>query len=281
MNANLYKQAKEQEGAEDHNVGKLRYKLKEIVDDIAEAKRSKLENLHLHYETTARLDKLETDVQTEGRRQNMFVLEIEEITKRLESQAERLRKAEVLFYDEDEAREVLEDKEAILEQEIDELESQVKTMKRTLEVNGIRILDGERRIQVCKNEIERLREKADADEKRGAEMDETIAAHGKSLDELEEREGAAGERESMNENKVHFLIGQVKEFEIRADTAERLNAVANNLLAETEAGIASWAQKTADMEDTMDNMNGLADDPSYVLSKRSKQQARRGSSLRE
>lgn len=92
-------------------------------------------------------------------------------------------------------------------------------------------------------------------------------SHGKRLEELEESEGAAGEKEALNEEKVEFLTVQLKETEVRADAAERMNAVLTNTMAETEAEIASWAKKTADMEELMINMDNIADDPNYDVSK--------------
>merc|ERR1712168_108154 len=58
-----------------------------------------------------------------------------------------------------------------------------------------------------------------------------------------------------------------KETEVRADAAERMNAVLTNTMAETEAEIASWAKKTADMEELMINMDNIADDTNYDVSK--------------
>merc|ERR1711962_1936831 len=95
-----------------------------------------------------------------------------------------------------------------------------------------------------------------------------MGSHGKRLEELEESEGAAGERESLNEEKVDFLTAQLKETEVRADAAERMNAVYTNTMVETENEISGWAKKTADMEALMLEMDNLADDPNYNLKNR-------------
>ena len=55
---------------------------------------------------------------------------------------------------------------------------------------------------------------------------------------------------------------------MRADAAERMNAVYSNTMMETENEIAGWAKKTADMEELMLKMDNLADDPSYNLKNR-------------
>merc|ERR1712035_34810 len=111
------------------------------------------------------------------------------------------------------------------------------------------------------------REKAESYEARVAVLEEMIEKHGKKLEELEESEGAAGEREALNEEKVDFLTGQLKETEVRADAAERMNAVLNNTMAETKAEIEGWTAKIQEMEDLMVSMDNLADDPNYDVSK--------------
>merc|ERR1719233_283567 len=130
------------------------------------------------------------------------------------------------------------------------------------------MVEGDRKINVCNNEISKLREKAEKSEARVSQLEETIEGHGKRLEELEETEGAAGEREALNEEKVDFLERQLKETETRADAAERMHAVLSNVIVEMETEIASWAQKTVDMEATMVEMDNLADDPNYDLSKK-------------
>merc|ERR1719228_2313833 len=141
-------------------------------------------------------------------------------------------------------------------------------MRRTLELNTVRVSDGERKVKVCENDIAKNKEKAEQYEARVAALEEMIEKHGKRLEELEESEGAAGERESLNEEKVDFLTAQLKETEVRADAAERMNAVYTNTMVETENEISGWAKKTADMEALMLEMDNLADDPNYNLKNR-------------
>jgi len=150
---------------------------------------------------------------------------------------------------------------------VEELESSVKDMARTLELNTVRASDGERKVKVCENDIAKNREKAEGYEARVAALEEAIQNHGKRLEELEESEGAAGEKEALNEEKVDFLTVQLKETEVRADAAERMNAVLTNTMVETETEIASWTKKIADMEELMVKMDDLADDPNYDVSK--------------
>jgi len=252
----------------DDRLGKLREKLKEIVDHIEEADQCKVDSHHAHVEAMGRYEKLEVDHQSEKRRKQLLSYEVEDVEDRLEVSQDKLRKTEKSYEEEDEAREVLEAKEAATESRIEKLESKVKNMKRTVELNEATLVDGERKIQVYKNDFIKLQEKAEAGETRIGVLEWTITNHGKQLDKLEEREGAAGEREALHEDKIHFLVGQVKELELRADAAERANAVGNSILLETKAEIASWAKKIHDMEVTMVKMDDLADDPAYDLSKR-------------
>merc|ERR1711872_552717 len=165
------------------------------------------------------------------------------------------------------AREEMEAKEQEADERVEELETSVKDMQRTLELNTVRNSDGERKVKVCENDISKNREKAEGYEARVAALEEAIENHGKRLEELGESEGAAGEREALNEEKVDFLTAQLKETEVRADAAERMNAVYTNTMVETETEIGGWVKKTQDMEDLMVLMDNLADDPNYDLSK--------------
>merc|ERR1712013_217083 len=143
------------------------------------------------------------------------------------------------------SREELESKEQEGDERTEELESNLKDMKRTVEMNLLKVVEGDRKNNVCNNEIAKLREKAEKNEAIVTTLEEQIEGFGKRLEELEELEGAAGEREDLNEEKVTFLEGQLKETEI-----------------------AGWTQKIVDMEHTMVEMDNLADDPNYDLSKK-------------
>merc|ERR1712013_252262 len=136
------------------------------------------------------------------------------------------------------------------------------------EMNLLKVVEGDRKNNVCNNEIAKLREKAEKNEAIVTTLEEQIEGFGKRLEELEELEGAAGEREDLNEEKVTFLEGQLKETETRADAAERMHAVLSNVIVEMETEIAGWTQKIVDMEHTMVEMDNLADDPNYDLSKK-------------
>merc|ERR1712215_346047 len=236
----------------EERLGKLRGKLKEITEHIDEADATKTDAVHANIEAMARLEKLETELQSASRRTLMVKKDLADITARGEVSDGKLSKVTV-------ESEEIESKEAEAEENIDNLESSLKDMRRSLEINTVRVTDAERKVKVCENDIAKNREKAEGYEARVAAQEGVIESHGKRLEELEESEGAAGEKEALNEEKVEFLTVQLKETEVRADAAERMNAVLTNTMAETEAEIASWAKKTADMEELMINMDNIAD----------------------
>merc|ERR1712180_431537 len=113
-------------------------------------------------------------------------------------------------------------------------------------------------------EIEKLRTKAEISEARVKVLEEKIESVGKSLSELEEREGAAGEKESLNEEKMAFLERELKDTTVRAEAAERMNAVLKNTSIETEQEIQKWVNRREDMVKQMMVMDDVADDPSYL-----------------
>merc|ERR1712180_558982 len=113
-------------------------------------------------------------------------------------------------------------------------------------------------------EIEKLRTKAEISEARVKVLEEKIESVGKSLSELEEREGAAGEKESLNEEKMAFLERELKDTTVRAEAAERMNAVLKNTSLETEQEIQKWVNRREEMVKQMMVMDDVADDPSYL-----------------
>merc|ERR1712013_788110 len=113
-------------------------------------------------------------------------------------------------------------------------------------------------------EIEKLRHKAETSEARVKVLEENIDTAGKNLSEIEEREGAAGEKESLSEEKTAFLERELKDTTVRAEAAERMNAVLKNTNLETEQEIGKWAKRRTDMTSSMSVMDDVADDPAYL-----------------
>lgn len=247
-------------------MGKLRAKLKEITEHIDEAEAAKTDASHANIEAIARLEKHDTELQSAQRRVKLVQKDLTDVTERLKGQEKKLKSTTKQSEEIEETREELETKEAEGDEHVEELETQLKEMRRTVELNALRVVDGERKIQVCTNEIAKTQDKATKNEGRVANLEELIQTHGKNLEELEDREGEAGDRESLNEEKHNFLTGQLKETETRAEAAERMHAVSTNLVVETENEIAVLVKKTQDMEDLMLVMDDIADDPNYDIS---------------
>merc|ERR1712136_592004 len=143
-------------------------------------------------------------------------------------------------------------------------ETSIKDIKRNYELNEGKLVESERKQGVCNMEIEKLCAKAEISEARVKVLEEKIEAVGKSLSELEEREGTAGEKESLNEEKMAFLERELKDTTVRAEAAERMNAVLKNTSIETEQEIQKWVNRREDMVKQMMVMDDVADDPSYL-----------------
>merc|ERR1712013_470923 len=84
------------------------------------------------------------------------------------------------------SREELESKEQEGDERTEELESNLKDMKRTVEMNLLKVVEGDRKNNVCNNEIAKLREKAEKNEAIVTTLEEQIEGFGKRLEELEE-----------------------------------------------------------------------------------------------
>merc|ERR1712157_373181 len=125
-------------------------------------------------------------------------------------------------------------------------------------------IEAQRKVVVVNRDTEKVKDRADALEKRVALLEETIENAGKSLHELEEREGESSEREELNEEKLRFLEGQFKEAEVRAEAAERSCGVMERNILETTNEINSWTEKREKIEQEMLDMDAVADEDEYA-----------------
>jgi len=252
----------------EERLGKLRAKLKEITEHIDEAEAAKTDASHANTEAIARLEKHYTELQSAQRRKILVEQELKDISERLGGQEKKLKLTTDQSEEIEATREELESKEAEGDERIEDLETSLKEMHRNVELNEARALDVERKVVVFTADIEKTQEKATKNENRVVSMEDLIKKHGEKLQELEDNEGEAVDRETISEEKVNFLTGQLKETELRADAAERMHAVLANMVVESENEIAILVKKTQDMEDLMLVMDDIADDPSYDISNR-------------
>merc|ERR1739847_40737 len=85
------------------------------------------------------------------------------------------------------------------------------------------------------------------------------------------------EREELNEEKINFLEGELKETTVRAEAAERNSAVLQNNILESETEINRWIKMTEDMQNSMLTMDDVADDPAYLCFSGGNEDSRPGS----
>ena len=191
--------------ADGEKLGKLRKKLQEVTELIENADQKKTDCKHADVEANARLEKLEVELQSAGRRIVLIKKDLADTTERLQVDEVKLGRSTETGEEVEKDRDQLETKESEDEEKIETLEEKIKEMKRAREINELKMVESERKTKVCEADIANLRKKAEASEARVAYLEETIEAHGKKLEELEESEGASGEREALNEEKVNFV----------------------------------------------------------------------------
>jgi len=246
------------------NLGKVRRKL-ELATEKIEATDEKIINSKAStLEAIARNDKLEVDLQSSKRRIVIIQEDLRITKERLAVKEEKLKKTQDESEEVEKARDEMESKESEQEEKMSNLETSIKDMKRNGELNASKLVESERKHGVCGAEIEKLRAKAEISEARVKVLEGQIEAVGKSLSELEEREGTAGEKESLNEEKMAFLERELKDTTVRAEAAERMNAVLKNTSLETEQEIQKWVNRREEMVKQMMVMDDVADDPSYL-----------------
>jgi len=246
------------------NLAKVRRRLEQATELIEATDEKITKHKIATLDAMARSEKLEVDLQSSKRRIVLIHEDLRVTKERLSGQEEKLKTTQESCEEVEKARDEMESKEQEIEQTMENLETSIKEMKRKSELNAAKVVESERKQGVCTSEIARIRERAENNEARVKVLEGVIGDHGKSLSELEEREGAAGQRETLNEEKMTFLEGQLKDTTVRAETAERMYAVLKNTNTDTEAEIAKWVKRREDMVSQMMVMDDVADDPAYL-----------------
>lgn len=220
---------------------------------------------HATLEANARFEKLEVELQSSKRRIVLITKDLQAAHERFGHSDEKCVKATATSEEAEIAREQLENEELSIEENIENLEESIKEMKRQLELNSGKFVEAERKVEVCNNDVARIQKQAEISETRVKVLEGVIEDHGKSLNELEEREGEISEKEELNEEKINFLEGELKETIVRAEAAERNSAVFQNNMMETETEINRWVKMREDMQESMLTMDDVADDPAYLV----------------
>lgn len=246
------------------NLAKVRRRLEQATELIEKTDEKCANHKTATLNALARSEKLEVDLQSSKRRIVLIHEDLRVTKERLALQEDKLKKTQETSEEVEKARDEMESKEQQQEQKMENLETAIKEMKRKSELNAAKVVESERKHGVCTNEIAKIRERAENSETRVKVLEGIIGDHGKSLSELEEREGAAGQRETLNEEKMIFLESQLKDTTVRAETAERMHIVLQNTHTETAQEILNWTQRREDMVSQMMVMDDVADDPSYL-----------------
>merc|ERR1712212_928353 len=187
----------------------------QVTDLIEAADQKIIDCKHSTLEAISRFEKNEVDLQSSKRRIVLIQEDLRVTKERLAVNEEKLAKTTETSEGIEKEREEMESHEQEHDDAIQSLESNIKEMKRNTELNELKFVECERKKDVCSNDIEKIK------------------GHGKSLSDLEEREGAAGEKEALNEEKMQFLERELKDTSVRAETAERMCAVLKNTILET------------------------------------------------
>jgi len=220
---------------------------------------------HATLEANARFEKLEVELQSSKRRIVLITKDLEAAHERFGHSDEKCVKATATSEEAEIAREQLENEELSIEENIEKLEENIKDMKRKLELNSGKFVECERKVEVCNNDVARIQKQAEISEARVKVLEGVIEDHGKSLVELEDREGEISEKEELNEEKINYLEGELKETIVRAEAAERNSAVFQNNMMMTETEINNWVKMREDMQQSMLTMDDVADDPAYLV----------------
>ena len=121
----------------------------------------------------------------------------------------------------------------------------------------MKLVEVKRKAVVLKRDIERVSEKAETHEKRMNVLEDTIQSTGESLRVLEDRELESSDKEALNEEKIAFLEGQMKEAEIRLEAADRQAQNLERVLLDTDNERNTWIQKREAIEKEMADIEAM------------------------
>jgi len=242
---------------------KVRGKLEEITSFIEDADERVLTRKNNTAEVMSRNDKLEVDLAQAKRRILLIHEDLRTTTTRLAEMEAKLHKVQSESEEIEKVRDEMEANEGEMEEKIENLEEGIRETKRKNQVNLSREVECVRKEGVCSAEIAKLREQAEISEARVAVLEGQLEGFNQSLSELEEREGEAGEREDLNEEKVAFLERELKETTMRAEAAERMSMVLYNSNVEVNTECHKWITQREEMLANMFTMDDVADDPAY------------------
>jgi len=246
------------------NLGKVRRRLEQATELIEATDEKVIKHKADTLEALARNDKFEVDLQSSKRRIILLHEELRIAKERLAAAEEKLKKTQDTSEEVEKARDEMEASEGDQEAKIEGLEAGIKEMKRRLELNLSKVVESERKHGVCNEEVAKIRERAEKSEGRKKGLEDVIEGHGKSLSELEEREGKAGDREQLNEEKMAFLERELKDTTVRAEGAERMCAVLKNTNEVAQQEVQKWVKRREEMVSSMMVMDDVADDPAYL-----------------
>jgi len=245
-------------------LNKVKRKLELATGKIEDADQKVLDCKQGTLEAMARFEKLEVELNSAKRRMVLITEDTRVAKERLAAGEEKLTKTSSASEQVEEERAGLENEELTIEEKIENLEEGIKEMKRTLELNSGKMVESERKVKVCEEDKSKIVERSVASEARIKVLEEQIEKYGQSMQEMEEREGAAGDRETLNEDKITFLEQELKTTQVRAEMAERNSAVLKNGNMETQAEIDNWAKRRAEIETSVNVMDDVADDDAYL-----------------
>lgn len=123
----------------------------------------------------------------------------------------------------------------------------------------MKLVEVKRKAVVLKRDIDRVTEKGNTLERRATILEETVESTGESLRSLEERELESSDKEALNEEKISFLLSQMKEAEVRVEAAERQAQNLERVILDTDSERQGWITKREEIEKEMEDIEGMED----------------------
>lgn len=242
------------------SLGKLKERLQEMKDKIDEAEQRAQEAKSQLKEAEDNAERNQIEADGIRRRIKLLSKEYTKVLDRLEELEAKLGRASEKGEKEEEARRNLEENEMEGDEKVAEIETNLREALEMVEETQHRLTEAKRKEIVLRKDNKTAVERYTIAERKVDKMSSNLENIAEKAKNLEMFEDESFEREQINEEKIIFLEGQVKEEEQRLEDAEGREKTMKRHRDGIEDEIGQWQEKMKELQKEMENLTSIVDD---------------------
>ena len=239
---------------------KLRERLQGFKDKIEEAEERTAAAKELTKNTEAEADQHEVDRNSMKSRIALLKKELQEKLEKLDEKAARLAELTNKSTEEGEAVRELECVESEGDEQMADLESQLKLTQQELEQTDHRNIELAQKVLQTESELNKAKARCEKASAKIERLDEHIAEASESMKDLQYKDEDASERETVKEEMISFLATELKKVQQTAEDEERRVGRLERMKDVIYEEISRWDSKKKEVMDEMDGMSSLIEE---------------------